>query len=135
MINAPEIRAVDQTKVSEPMSDDKWWSNTVKMVGLLREREAQRIANNIPLALGELSELIKARADLKANPAVYIAVPSQVMEEQVTEWAQSEWLKVSKEKNSAHTVLCISWGGVSPEIQTIDGRFLHDGKLVILKAH
>ncbi len=107
----------------------------MSMIELFRERAAQKIDENVPLAFGELSALIAARVYSGAKAVVYVATPSELIKERVTHWAKSEGLHVAEYEDMSETVLCISWGGVCEPKFQVDGRFQHDGKLVLLNAH
>jgi hypothetical protein len=107
----------------------------VKMIELLKAREEQKIADNFPMALGELSELIKARSDANGPAAVNIGVTSKLIEERLTEWAKSEGLRVQTHQFASRFAVCIFWGTIPKEIKTLDAEFLYDGKLVILRSH
>jgi len=105
------------------------------MLDLLKEWEARSLADNVPLALGELSELILVKTDAGHPPAIYIAVPSKILDQRVREWAQREMFDVTSYQHTIGTVLRISWGPVDEETINVDAQFLHNGKLVFVKSH
>lgn len=107
----------------------------MSMIELLRERAAQKLDDNVPLAFGELSALIAARAYSGAKAVVYVAMPSASIKKHVTRWAKTEGLHVAVYEDMSETVLCISWGGVCESKFQVDARFQHDGKLILLNAH
>ncbi len=107
----------------------------MELLELLNNREAKKVADNIPLALGELSELIQTRANADYPSAIYVAVSSKLVEEKVRAWAQKETLLITSRGHTIGTVLCISWGAVSEEKFSVDARFLHNGKLVLMESH
>lgn len=104
----------------------------MKSFELLKKRNAQRLATNLPLALGELSELFHNKVTIGYSSAVYVATSSEVVEESVCRWAQKKGFHVTASKHYLGNILRISWGHADVEKNPlIDARILGNGKLML----
>jgi hypothetical protein len=104
----------------------------LKSFELLKKRNAQRLATNLPLALGELSELFHNKVTIGYSSAVYVATSSEVVEEKVRLWGQKKGLHVTTSKHYLGNILRISWGHTAHEEHpSIDARILGNGKLML----
>jgi hypothetical protein len=104
----------------------------LKSLDLLKERNARRLATNLPLALGELSQLFHTKVTIGYATAVYVATPSQSIEETVRRWAQKKGVHVTTSKHYLGNILCLSWGSTAVgEIPRVDARILGNGKLML----
>ena len=104
----------------------------LKSSELLRERNAKRLATNLPLALGELSELFHNRVTIGYSSAIYVATPSEVIEESLRQWGEKKGLYVTTSKHYLGNILRISLGHSNyQQYPAIDARILGNGKLIL----
>ncbi|RYY73058.1 MAG: hypothetical protein EOO52_19500 [Gammaproteobacteria bacterium] len=104
----------------------------MKSFELLKKRNAQRLATNLPLAFGELSELFHNKVTIGYSSAIYVATPSEIVEESVRCWAQKKGFHVTTSKHYLGNILRISWGHTAEEkYPSIDARILGNGKLML----